>query len=76
MDKNLNQFENYDLLIICDCLINKRFLQNFKLDIPSFNFYFKKNNFDNTLTGEYLILNSSTTYITIIDKISDFCKNP
>jgi len=74
--KNLNQFLNYDLLIISDCLTNSRFIQNYNLDIPLFIIYFKQSNFHSDIKSSYLVYNSNTTYLTVLEKISEFTKNP
>lgn len=76
IQKSLHQFSNYDLLIICDCLINSKFFHNYSLDIPFFIIYFKQINYNPLTTYQNLLYNRNISYLTILEKISEFAKNP
>lgn len=51
-------------------------MQKFNLDIPMLKFYLRQSNFDSNNIGQYLVYNSSTTYLTVLEKIYEFCLNP
>ncbi len=76
IQNNLNQFQNYDLLIISDCLLNSNFIQNYVLEVPLLLLFFKQMSNDQRTKNQYLIYNSDTTYLTILNKICEFSKNP